>query len=229
MKTAVSLLFIVALLHFRASLAQEQPSHWLIGRWRGSIENYSGKEGPLRTLRVTRVSPDGAEAIAVWSVSGEQAFWANVTLEGSQVKIVTNTKSVVELTREGDESLVGKLKWADGQEFSIKFRKVKLSTEFDGEWQGNNPVFQGCGDAHYKITVKDSLVTGQLRILWKDLSPPASSAITGEVDADGRAVIQVRGARNSRFSGTFTSTEFRGSDPPVGNQGCSYEVKLNRR
>ena len=229
MKTAVFFLLMIALLHFRASLAQEKQSHWLVGRWRGSIENYSGEEGPLRTLRVTRVSPDGAEAIAMWSVSGEQAFWANLALEGSQVKIVTNTKSVVELTREGDESLVGKLTWANGQGFSIKLRKIRLSTEFDGEWEGNSPVFQGCGDAYYKITVKDSLITGRLRIIWQDLSPSAISAITGEVDADGRAVIQVRGARNSRFSGTFTSKEFRGSDPPVGNQGCSYEVKLNRR
>jgi hypothetical protein len=109
----------------------------------------------------------------------------------------------------------------------------KRSTEFDGEWQGRNTGFsKGCGTMSYNLTVKDSLISGNARYLdvLGGSTNTKDSAVTGEVAADGTAEIRVKGpARISQFSGKFTSTEFRGVDPPKGNRGCSYEIELKRK
>jgi hypothetical protein len=231
MKTTAFVLIIVVLLSFHAASAQQPPSYWLIGHWDGIIDGFPANQNPARTLRVHAVAPDGT-AQARWAITGQSTTGANVKVDGSQVNfVVAGSKSVVELTREGDDSLAGKITFANGKPFPIKLTKIKLSTAFDGEWTGGASVLRGCGSATYNFSVKDSLITGNLRILYYDTSPPSyDSIITGEVAADGKAVIEIAGpARTSQFTGTFSGVEFRASDPPIGNRGCAYDIQMKRR
>jgi hypothetical protein len=154
-------------------------------------------------------------------------------VDGSQVKVfVPSSKNTVELTRESDDVLVGKIVFANGREFPIKLTKTKLSDQFDGKYSGTSTVGHGCGSAHYEIAVKDSLITGWFRF-HVALGAVANQTskdgeITGEVRSDGTALIELRGPRNSQFSGTFTTSELKAIDPPLGNKGFSYELTLIR-
>jgi hypothetical protein len=56
----------------------------------------------------------------------------------------------------------------------------------------------------------------------------ADGEITGDVGSDGSALIELRGPRNSQFSGTFTRSELRAIDHGLGNRACSYELILKR-
>ena len=81
--------------------------------------------------------------------------------------------------------------------------------------------------------MKDSLITGWSRFHVTKGSFPnqtlsANGEITGEVGSDGTALIELRGPRNSQFSGTFTGSELKAIDPPLGNRECSYELTLKR-
>jgi hypothetical protein len=169
---------------------------------------------------------------ARWAITGQNSGKVGAKVEGSQVKFVlAGSKSVVELTREGEDALVGQFTNANGKSFPIRLNRVKLSNALDGEWEGRASVLKGCGSATYNFSVKDSLITGNLNIHYFD-NPPSryDSDITGEVAADGNAVIEIVGpARTSQFTGTFNGAEFQASDPPVGNRGCAYDVKMKRR
>ncbi len=154
-------------------------------------------------------------------------------MDGSQVKVlVPSSKVTVELARESDDVLVGKILLASRREFPIKLTKTKLSNQFDGKYSGTSAVGHGCGTGHYEIAVKDSLITGWFRFhITKGSIANLTSAdgeITGEVGSDGTALIELRGPRNSQFSGTFTATELKAIDPPLGNRACSYELILKR-
>ena len=51
-------------------------------------------------------------------------------MDGSQVKVfVPVSKITVELAREGDDVLVGKITFVNGQEYPIKLTKTKLSNQ----------------------------------------------------------------------------------------------------
>jgi hypothetical protein len=140
-KTFSFFLVTVILFGFQVSLAQQTETHWLIGRWEGEIGRFRGQGGPLRTLRVTEVSPDG-KARAMWGIAGEFSFRPDVRVEGVQVKIVTGSKSVVELMRQGDTLLAGTFTTVKGRVFPIKLAKVKPSTEIDGQKQVTQPSFK---------------------------------------------------------------------------------------
>jgi hypothetical protein len=190
------------------------------------------KQKPARTLRVHAVEADNT-AKARWAITGENTGSVDARVDGSRISfVVASSKSAVELTREGDDSLAGNIKFANGKSFPVKLNRLKLSNTFDGNWQGSATVFRGCGSAMYTFGVKESLITGSLRVTYAGIGgEPASSFdsdITGEVDNNGAAVIEIRGRRNSSFPGTFTSTEFRGTDP-TDSRGCSYELVLTRR
>jgi len=106
--------------------------------------------------------------------------------------------------------------------------------EFDGEWVGRaSPQETGtCNSGTYQIKIKDSEITGTFDIRVKKInqSRTDTSTVSGKVDPDGKAQIVLTAvdttARSSKFSGTFTSTEFRGSDT---RGRCKYEVQLQRR
>src|SRR5262245_48852257 len=99
MKTLRFLVVIVSLLSLRAAPAQERQGQWLIGRWDGIIEGYSGKDGPNRTLRVIDVGPDSKRQ-ATFSTSPRGTTTAELTVEGAKVRVVTlSTRRVVEVTR----------------------------------------------------------------------------------------------------------------------------------
>lgn len=73
------------------------------------------------------------------------------------------SKTTVELTREGDDVLVGKIIFEKGREFPIKLTRTRLSNQFDGKYSGTSAVGHGCGTSYYEIAVKDSLITGWFR------------------------------------------------------------------
>jgi hypothetical protein len=90
-----------------------------------------------------------------------------------------------------------------------------------------------CPRGTYQITVRDSQITGTFNVQAGKASKTRfdTSTVAGRIDSDGKAIIEVKGvdaakARSSKFSGTFTSTEFRGSDT---RGRCDYEVQLQRR
>lgn len=105
--------------------------------------------------------------------------------------------------------------------------------EFDGEWVGSaSSQVANCPRGTYQITVRDSQVTGTFNIQAGKGSKTRfdTSTVTGQVGPDGKAQVEHSGVdtkgRSSKFSGTFTSTEFRGSDT---RGRCDYEVQLQRR
>jgi hypothetical protein len=232
MKQSMVFVFVVVLIGFQLASAQQTQSPWLIGRWDGNIEKFTGQGGSARMLRVNNISVEGT-IVSLWGIPPQRRGRAEVKVDGSQVKVfVPSSKNTVELTRESDDVLVGKIVFANGREFPIKLTKTKLSDQFDGKYSGTSTVGHGCGSAHYEIAVKDSLITGWFRF-HVALGAVANQTskdgeITGEVRSDGTALIALRGPRNSQFSGTITASELRAIDPPLGNRGCSYELTLKR-
>ena len=234
MKQSMVFVFIVLLLlAYQDASAQQTQSPWLIGRWDGNIEGFTGQGGTARMLRVNKISTEGA-IVSLWGLPPQTRARVEVKVDGSQVSVfVPSSKSNVELTRESDHVLVGKIAFTSGREFPIKLTKTKLSNQFDGKYSGTSSVGRGCMSAQYHMTVKDSLITGWFRFHVTrggsaDQTLSADGEITGEVGSDGTALIELRGPRNSQFSGTFTGSELKAIDPPLGNRECSYELTLTR-
>ena len=233
MKQSMAVAVVMVLFGYQVASAQQTQSSWLIGRWNGNIEGFTGQGEPARMLRVHSISAEGA-IVSLWGVPPQTRARAEVKVDGSQVKVfVPVSKVTVELTREGDDVLVGKITFVSGREHPIKLTKTKLSNQFDGKYSGTSSVGYACGSYHYDITVKDSLITGWYRShVTKGSIAPQTSAdgeVTGEVSSDGIALIELRGPpRYSQFSGTFTATELKAIDPAFGNRGCSYEITLKR-
>ena len=232
-QSMLSVFTLFLLLGYQGAGAQQTPSLWVIGRWDGNIEGFKGEGGPARMLRVNNISTEGTIE-SLWGIPPQTRARAEVKVAGSQVSVfVPSSKSTVELSRESDDVLVGKVVFTSGREFPIKLTKAKLSNQFDGKYSGTSPVGRGCMSAQYHMTVKDSLITGWFRfyVTRGDSADQALSAdgeITGEIGSDGTALIELRGPRNSQFSGTFTATELKAIDPALGNRGCSYELILKR-
>jgi hypothetical protein len=238
MKLFRFLIVTIALLVTAQSFAQQGQNQWLIGHWDGTIEGFPASENSSRILRVHSVSPDG-KAVALWAVSGSNASQTETITDGSGVKIAfQGISTVVELTREGDSSLTGKYTNTSGKVFPIKFKKTKLSSELDGEWEGpatNNPRnTRDCTDGTYRVTIKDSLITGTLEISSRVAGVGLREAlVTGEIQPDKSAVLELKpmtsGMTSARFTGTFNGNQFHGSDPAVGTRRCGYDVDLKKR
>ncbi|HEX4988127.1 MAG TPA: hypothetical protein VFW91_05080 [Candidatus Binatia bacterium] len=163
MKQSVVFVFVVLLLGYQLASAQQTQSPWLIGRWDGNIERFTGQGGSARMLRVNTISVEGT-IVSLWGIPPQRRGRAEVKVDGSQVKVfVPSSKNTVELTRESDDVLVGKIVFANGREFPIKLTKTKLSNQFDGKYSGTSSVGHGCGSGHYEIAVKDSLINGWFR------------------------------------------------------------------
>jgi len=233
MKQSMAVAVVMVLFGYQVGSAQQTQSPWLIGRWNGNIEGFTGQGEPARMLRVHSISAEGA-IVSLWGVPPQTRARAEVKVDGSQVKVfVPVSKVTVELTREGDDVLAGKITFVSGREHPIKLTKTKLSNQFDGKYSGTSSVGYACGSYHYDITVKDSLITGWYRShvtkgSFANMTSP-DGEVTGEVSSDGTALIELRGpSRTSQFSGTFTGAELKAFDPPIGNRGCSYELTLKR-
>lgn len=232
MKQSILVAVVMVILGYQLTSAQQTQNPWLIGRWDGNIEGFTGQGEPTRMLRVHSISAQG-DMVGFFGIPPEGRGRVEVKVDGSQVRFfVPRTKSTVELTRQGDEVLVGKMIFASGRELPIKLTKTKLSNQFDGKYSGTSSVGQGCGSGYYEIAVTDSLITGWYRFhvtkgsIANQTSP--NGEITGEVGSDGTALIELRGPRNSQFSGRVTDTELKAIDPALGNQGCSFELILKR-
>ena len=233
MKQSMAVAVVMVLFGHQVASAQQTQSSWLIGRWNGNIEGFTGQGAPARMLRVHSISAEGA-IVSLWGVPPQTRARAEVKVDGSQVKVfVPVSKVTVELTREGDDVLVGKITFVSGREHPIKLTKTKLANQFDAKYSGTSSVGYACGSYHYDITVKDSLITGWYRShvtkgSFANMTSP-DGEVTGEITSDGTALIELRGSpRNSQFSGTFTATELKAIDPALGNRGCSYEITLKR-
>ena len=232
MKQSTVFVFIaLLLLGYQDANADQTQSLWVIGRWDGKIEGFKGEGGPARMLRVNNISTEGA-IVSLWGIPPQTRARVEVKADGSQVSVlVPSSKSTVELTRESDDVLVGNIVFTSGRQFPIKLTKKKLSNQFDGEYSGTSSVGRGCMSGQYHMTVKDSLITGWFRfhitksgIANQTLS--ADGEITGEVHSDSSVLIELRGPRNSQFSGTFTGSELKAIDHGFGNRACSYELTL---
>ncbi len=72
MKTATFFLVIVAFLSSSTSLVQETLSHWLIGRWGGIVDGYSGNSalagGPGKHNTVSNRSGNEIRNFSAWSL-----------------------------------------------------------------------------------------------------------------------------------------------------------------
>jgi hypothetical protein len=132
MKQSRVFVFVVLLLGYQLASAQQPQSIWLIGRWDGNIEGFTGQGGPARMLRVNNISAEGA-IVSLWGIPSQTRGRAEVKVDGSQVKIfVPSSKTTLELARESDDGLGGKIIIANGREFPIKLMKTKLSNQWRG-------------------------------------------------------------------------------------------------
>jgi hypothetical protein len=57
-KRSMIFVFVVVLLGYHLTNAQQTQSPWLIGRWDGNIEGFTGQGEPARMLRVHDVPAD---------------------------------------------------------------------------------------------------------------------------------------------------------------------------
>ena len=113
------------------SRVQDTGTHWLVGHWEGTIDRYTGKDGPNRTLRVISVSSDGI-AEGRWAITANTMSAADVQVDGSRVKVVTGANHMVELTRRSDDLLMGTFTVRTGRSFLITLNKTKAVPKFDG-------------------------------------------------------------------------------------------------
>ena len=98
-------------------------------------------------LRVENISPEG-RIVSLWGIPPQARARAEVKVDGSQVKVfVPSSKSTVEMARESDDVLVGKITFVSGRGHPIKLTKTKLSNQFDGKYSGTSSVGRGCGSA----------------------------------------------------------------------------------
>lgn len=102
---------------------------------------------------MTEVFPDG-KAQAPFGIAGGFSAPVDVRVEGSVVKIVTPRKAVVELKREGDDSLVGTFTAPNGQALAIRFAKIKPLTEIDGQKQLTQPSFKEGDFWRFRVDVR---------------------------------------------------------------------------
>ncbi|HEY2988096.1 MAG TPA: hypothetical protein VGL11_10245 [Candidatus Binatia bacterium] len=123
-ETAAAFVMMIALLCSQPARAQETQEHWLIGRWDGDISGYIGRGSASRTLRVTEVAADGI-AKGLWYVTGQKPYLALILVEGAEVTIATAGHSRVELTREGNNSLVGKYIPENGEALPLKLTRTE--------------------------------------------------------------------------------------------------------
>lgn len=238
MKLVQFLVFASALFVTIPGFAQQSSNEWLIGHWDGTIQGFPPSEKSARVLRVHRVSADG-KAVALWAIPGSNAAQTETTTDGSSFKITfPGNNTVVELTREGDNSLGGKYTNASGKTFPIKFTKTKLSSEFDGEWEGpatNNPSNpRDCSNGTYRVTIKDSLITGTFEIVSRVTGAGVRQAlVTGEIQPDKTAVLELKsltpGMGSGRVPGTFNGNQFQGKDSASGSPRCSWDVEFKKR
>ncbi len=120
MKRAVASLSLFTIALFLSLPARaEDDGQWLVGRWVGTISGYVGRSSSSRTLRVRAVSPEGI-AQGAWYVTGQQPVGAAIKVAGAEVKIETAGNNVVELKRDGEDSLVGIYIQRDGAKLPIK-------------------------------------------------------------------------------------------------------------
>jgi len=235
MKLLRSFVFIVVLFGSVPVFAQQ--NQWLIGHWDGTIQGFPASENSSRVLRVHSVSADG-KAVAVWAIPGASAAQTETSTDGSSVKIAFQGNStVVQLTREGDNALVGKYTNQGGKTFPIKFKKTQLSSELDGEWEGpatNNPRnVQDCTSGTYRVTIKDSLITGTFEFVSRVTGAGVrQSQVTGEIQPDKTAVLELKpltpGMGSARFTGTFNDNQFHGRDAASASPRCAWDVDLKK-
>jgi hypothetical protein len=205
----------------------------LIGHWDGTIEGFPASENPARILRVHSVTGD--KAVIAWATPGGNASQTEASAAGGTLKIVfAAAKTSIELTQSGDE-LAGKYTGASGTAHPIKFKRVKLSNDFDGDWEGRavnsprNP--KNCTDGNYFVSIKESLITGNFRIISRADNGILEAVVTGEVQPDKTAAIEYRSVTpmmgSGRFAGSFNGSDFQGKD--ASGRLCGYEVTLKKR
>jgi hypothetical protein len=81
------------------------------------------------------------------------------------------------------------------------------------------------------VTVKESLITGNFRIISRADNGILEAVVTGEVQPDQTAAIEYRSVTpmmgSGRFSGSFSGNVFQGKD--ASGRLCGYEVTLKKR
>jgi hypothetical protein len=104
-------------------VARPASSHWLMGVWKGQVQGYATPEGPLRTLNVIDVKPDGT-ATGAWNIGTGMNFHdTTVSVNGDAVSIVTSARSIVALQRSGDV-LKGIFTLANGRSYPVELSRA---------------------------------------------------------------------------------------------------------
>ncbi len=88
---------------------------------------------------VTVIEPNGVVTDGYFFVTGGQSSPAQITVDGSQVKVITRAKSVAELSRLGDDRLAGSLTSPTGITFSITLTRVSTQTSLAKQAQAFDP------------------------------------------------------------------------------------------
>lgn len=97
----------------------EAAQHWLIGLWEGTLQGRPAIPGS-RLIHVVAVGADGA-AQGTMGVADNWPDPADIRVDGSKVRVVNAAKRVIDLTRIGDDRLVGTLTVPNGTAFAVTF------------------------------------------------------------------------------------------------------------
>jgi hypothetical protein len=62
MKQSMVFIFVVVFIGYQVAGAEQTQSPWLIGRWDGNIERFTGQGGSARMLRVNNISVEGHDS-----------------------------------------------------------------------------------------------------------------------------------------------------------------------
>jgi hypothetical protein len=147
-------LFLVLVLCTQGLSAQQSDTRWLIGTWEGDLQDFSarGGQGPAgRVIRITAAAPDGT-AQGKMGVAGKTLNRAELTFDGSGLRIVNSSASVLKLKRNGDGHLVGTLTAKSGKVFEILLTRTNdsgderitviyvsaLNCPFCRDWEANS-------------------------------------------------------------------------------------------
>lgn len=99
--------------------------HWLIGVWQGEISDYQDRtNGPIRTLNIVSVAPDGT-GTGAWTVAdpGTNFTTTKSNVSGEDVTVITSANSRVELKRIGDR-LKGTFTPRNGKSYPVELRRL---------------------------------------------------------------------------------------------------------
>jgi hypothetical protein len=97
---------------------------WLLGTWEGALVGLPESSNPRRSLKILSIAPDGTGQ-GTWFITGGEEYLAKIrAVDGQRLQVFSVVNTTIELTRQGEDRLVGSFTPAKRRTDSIALTKV---------------------------------------------------------------------------------------------------------